>query len=159
MRTTPVSSRARASIIVCGTVVPPRRSHQRGIDAPAPEHAPRHDSAMTADRKSPPKYARVAVAVRSQIADGTLRPGEPAPSGAALSRATGYSTLTCRKALRQLIADGLLTPRTKPQCPPPRRRPAAASGRTRPRLRGARPGDGTGGPAAREGAHPAGTRP
>lgn len=65
---------------------------------------------MTADGKSPPKYARVAAAVRSQIADGTLRPGEPAPSGAALSRVTGYSTLTCRRALRQLIADGLLTP-------------------------------------------------
>jgi hypothetical protein len=65
---------------------------------------------MTADGKGLPKYARVAAAVRSQIADGTLRPGEPAPSGAALSRVTGYSTLTCRKALRQLIADGLLTP-------------------------------------------------
>lgn len=65
---------------------------------------------MTADGKSLPKYARVAAAVRGQIADGTLRPGEPAPSGAALSRVTGYSTLTCRKALRQLIADGLLTP-------------------------------------------------
>jgi len=65
---------------------------------------------MTADGKRLPKYARVAAAVRSQIADGTLRPGEPAPSGAALSRVTGYSTLTCRKALRQLIADGLLTP-------------------------------------------------
>lgn len=65
---------------------------------------------MTADGKSLPKYARVAAAVRRQIADGTLRPGEPAPSGAALSRVTGYSTLTCRKALRQLIADGLLTP-------------------------------------------------
>jgi DNA-binding transcriptional regulator YhcF (GntR family) len=65
---------------------------------------------MTADGKSLPKYARVAAAVRGQIADGTLRPGEPAPSGAALSRVTGYSTLTCRKALRQLIADGLLIP-------------------------------------------------
>jgi DNA-binding transcriptional regulator YhcF (GntR family) len=65
---------------------------------------------MTADGKSLPKFARVAALVRGQIADGTLRPGEPAPSGAALSRVTGYSTLTCRKALRQLIADGLLTP-------------------------------------------------
>jgi hypothetical protein len=52
----------------------------------------------------------VADAVRAQIADGTLRPGEPAPSGAALSRLTGFSTLTCRKALRLLIADGALTP-------------------------------------------------
>jgi hypothetical protein len=57
-----------------------------------------------------PKYARVAAAVRGQIADGTLLPGQPAPSGAALSRVTGYSTLTCRRALRVLIADGVLIP-------------------------------------------------
>ena len=63
-----------------------------------------------ADPSSLPRYARVAASVRGQIADGTLRPGQPAPSGAALSRATGYSTLTCRKALRLLIADGVLVP-------------------------------------------------
>jgi DNA-binding GntR family transcriptional regulator len=57
-----------------------------------------------------PKYARVAAAVRGQIAAGALLPGQPAPSGAALSRLTGFSTLTCRRALRVLIADGLLTP-------------------------------------------------
>jgi GntR family transcriptional regulator/MocR family aminotransferase len=77
---------------------------------PPPEHAPRHASAMTVNGKGMPKYARVADAVRAQIADGTLRPGQPAPSGAALSRVTGYSTLTCRKALRVLIADGALVP-------------------------------------------------
>jgi hypothetical protein len=65
---------------------------------------------MTADRKRVPKYARVAAAVKGQITDGTLRPGQPAPSGAALSRLTGYSTLTCRRALRILIADGVLLP-------------------------------------------------
>jgi hypothetical protein len=65
---------------------------------------------MTANGKGMPKYARVAEDVRAQIADGTLRPGQPAPSGAALSRVTGYSTLTCRKALRVLIADGALVP-------------------------------------------------
>jgi hypothetical protein len=63
---------------------------------------------MTGDGKGPPKYARAAAAVRVQIADGTLRPGQPAPSGAALSRLTGFSTLTCRRALRLLIADGVL---------------------------------------------------
>jgi hypothetical protein len=57
-----------------------------------------------------PKYARVAAAIRRQIADGTLRPGQPAPSGAELSRATGFATLTCRKALRALIAEGILVP-------------------------------------------------
>jgi len=65
---------------------------------------------MTAGDKGPPRYARVAAAVRAQIADGTLRPGQPAPSGAALSRITGYSPLTCRRALRVLIADGVLIP-------------------------------------------------
>ena len=57
-----------------------------------------------------PKYLRVAAAIRRQIADGALRPGQPAPSGAELSRAFGFSTLTCRKALRRLIAEGLLVP-------------------------------------------------
>lgn len=70
-----------------------------------------HDTpAMTVDGNHVHKYARVAAAVKAQIADGTLRPGQAAPSGAALSRITGYSTLTCRRALRVLIADGVLTP-------------------------------------------------
>lgn len=53
-----------------------------------------------------PKYAQVAESIRAQIAEGTLKPGQPAPSGAPLARATGYSTLTCRRALRTLIKDG-----------------------------------------------------
>jgi hypothetical protein len=65
---------------------------------------------VTADGNGPPKYLRVAAAVRDQVADGTLRPGQPAPSGAALSRLTGYSTLTCRRALRALVSDGVLLP-------------------------------------------------
>jgi len=63
---------------------------------------------MTASGRGLPKWARVAAAVSAQVADGTLRPGQPAPSGAALSRVTGYSTLTCRRALRALVADGVL---------------------------------------------------
>ena len=65
---------------------------------------------MTAPGRGLPKWARVAAAVRAQVADGTLRPGQPAPSGAALSRVTGYSTLTCRRALRALVGDGVLIP-------------------------------------------------
>ena len=64
----------------------------------------------TAGGPALPKYLRVATVIRRQIADGTLRPGQPAPSGAELSRAFGFSTLTCRKALRALIAEGLLVP-------------------------------------------------
>ena len=70
---------------------------------------------------SPPKYKQVAERVRAQIADGMLMPGEPAPSGAALARVTGYSTLTCRKALRILISDGVLvagpSPGARPRVP------------------------------------------
>jgi DNA-binding GntR family transcriptional regulator len=63
-----------------------------------------------ADRTGVRKFEQAAASVRSQIADGTLRPGQPAPSGAALSRATGFCELTCRKALRTLIKDGVLVP-------------------------------------------------
>jgi DNA-binding transcriptional regulator YhcF (GntR family) len=59
-----------------------------------------------------PKYKQVATLVRTQIADGSLLPGQSAPSGAALARETGYSVLTCRRALRTLIVDGVLVPGT-----------------------------------------------
>jgi DNA-binding GntR family transcriptional regulator len=73
--------------------------------------AQRRAGIMTTAGGAPlPKYLRVAAAIRRQIADGSLRPGQPAPSGAELSRAFGFSTLTCRKALRALIAEGLLVP-------------------------------------------------
>jgi DNA-binding transcriptional regulator YhcF (GntR family) len=64
--------------------------------------------ARLATAVSAPKYAVVAERIRAQIADGMLMPGDPAPSGSALSRATGYSSLTCRKALGMLIRDGVL---------------------------------------------------
>lgn len=75
---------------------------------------------------SVPKYAQVAATIRAQIADGVLMPGEPAPSGAALSRVTGYSVLTCRRALHILINDGVLVPGTSPGARP--RVPAATPG-------------------------------
>src|ERR1700691_538181 len=81
---------------------------------------------MTAGGAPLPKDLRVAAAIRRQIADGTLRPGQPAPSGAELSRATGFATLTCRKALRELIADGILVPG-----PSPNARPRVADPRAR----------------------------
>ena len=57
-----------------------------------------------------PKYARIAASIRAQIEDGTLSPGASAPSGAAFARITGYSALTCRKALGALLKDGELVP-------------------------------------------------
>jgi hypothetical protein len=65
------------------------------------------------------KYEQAAAVVQAQVADGTLKPGQPAPSGAQLARLTGFSTLTCRKALRTLIGDGVLTPGPSP-APRPR---------------------------------------
>ena len=80
------------------------------------------------------KYEQAAAIVRAQVADGTLKPGQPAPSGAQLGRLTGFSSLTCRKALRTLVREGVLTPG-----PSPGARPRVAV------ARGARPGN-----AARE---------
>ena len=57
-----------------------------------------------------PKYAQAAAIVRAQVADGTLKPGQPAPSGAHLARLTGFSTLTCRRALHGLLTEGTLVP-------------------------------------------------
>ena len=64
------------------------------------------------------KYAQAAAIVRAQITDRTLKPGQPAPSGDALARLTGFSTLTCRKALRILVAEGTLSPGPSPGARP-----------------------------------------
>ena len=81
-----------------------------------------------------PKYVQVAALVRAQVADGTLRPGEAAPSGAQLARLAGFSVLTCRNGLRSLIREGVLSPGASPAArprvtvpettPPPARPPA-----------------------------------
>jgi Helix-turn-helix domain/Bacterial regulatory proteins, gntR family len=65
-----------------------------------------------------PKYAQAAALVRAQVADGTLKPGQPAPSGAVLARLTGFSVLTCRRALRELITDGVFVPGLSPNARP-----------------------------------------
>jgi DNA-binding transcriptional regulator YhcF (GntR family) len=65
-----------------------------------------------------PKHAQAAALVRAQVTDGTLRPGQTAPSGAQLARLTGFSVLTCRKALRTLVTDGTLTRGVSPHARP-----------------------------------------
>ena len=72
-----------------------------------------------------PRYAQAAAIVRAQVADGTLRPGQPAPSGAQLARVTGFSPGTCIKALRALVTEGTLTRGVSPGARP---RVAAAPG-------------------------------
>jgi DNA-binding XRE family transcriptional regulator len=68
-----------------------------------------------------PRYRQAAALVRDQVANGVLAPGAAAPSGAALARMTGYSVLTCRRALRALIEDGVLvegaSPAARPRVP------------------------------------------
>jgi len=75
-----------------------------------------------------PKYAQVADSVRAQIASGTLVPGAPAPSGAALACATGSSALTCRRALRTLIKEGTLVPGASRNARPRVSRPESTPG-------------------------------
>jgi DNA-binding transcriptional MocR family regulator len=79
------------------------------------------------------KYAQAAALVRAQVTDGTLRPGQAAPSAAQLARLTGFSPLTCRRALRDLVTDGTLTrgvsPRARPRVAAPAPpRPGDAAG-------------------------------
>jgi hypothetical protein len=57
-----------------------------------------------------PKYAQAAAIVRAQVADGTLKPGQPAPSAAHMARLTGFSPLTCSRGLRDLLTEGTLVP-------------------------------------------------
>lgn len=64
------------------------------------------------------KYEQVAANVRAQVVTGVLLPGGPTPSAAALARTTGYSVITCRRALRTLIDDGVLVPGASPGARP-----------------------------------------
>ena len=77
-----------------------------------------------------PKHAQAAALIRAWIADGTLGPGASTPSGAALARITGYSSLTCRRGLKELVKDGTLvpgpSPNARPRVPP---RPGASPGK------------------------------
>lgn len=65
-----------------------------------------------------PRYRQAAAIVRARIESGALGPGQPAPSGAELARLTGFATLTCRRALRTLIADGTLMAGPSPNARP-----------------------------------------
>jgi DNA-binding transcriptional MocR family regulator len=86
----------------------------------------------------PPPLKRDAVIalVRSQIADGTLKPGAFAPYATALAAQTGYGVNTCASALAALVADGTLTrgPRGDNR---PRVAPETGAGGTDPRVAGA----------------------
>jgi DNA-binding GntR family transcriptional regulator len=55
-----------------------------------------------------PPYAQIAEALREQIENGALRPGDPVPSVRALAAQYGVSHATADKALSALRAEGLL---------------------------------------------------
>jgi DNA-binding GntR family transcriptional regulator len=57
----------------------------------------------------PRAYMRLAAIVRQQITNGTLDPGQPAPSITRLSQEHGHARPTCGKALRILEGEGILT--------------------------------------------------
>lgn len=57
----------------------------------------------------PRAYVHPAVLVRQQIAEGTLKPGQPTPSISRLSKESGHAPLTCIEALRMLKGEGLVT--------------------------------------------------
>jgi len=63
---------------------------------------------IAARRPAAPGRDAVTALVRGMIADGTLKPGAPVPSGAELAREAGCHTVTSRAALRALLADGTL---------------------------------------------------
>lgn len=61
-------------------------------------------------RTPPAKVRQAAYTVRGMIAEGTLKPGDTAPSAPALSEQTGVCYVYCLRALRLLAADGTLEP-------------------------------------------------
>ena len=56
----------------------------------------------------PRAYVRLAAIVRRQVADGILKPGQPAPSITRLSQEYGHARPTCGKALRLLEGEQVL---------------------------------------------------
>ena len=71
------------------------------------------DNRSAANRRSPfdspVKWQQLAIVLRTQIENGDLIPGEPAPSITALVRdGHANSRQTCGKALRSLADEGLL---------------------------------------------------
>ena len=60
------------------------------------------------DMDDPRAYIRLAAQVRRQIADGTLRPGDPVRSITRLAQQHGHARQTCSKALQLLVHERLL---------------------------------------------------
>jgi hypothetical protein len=55
-----------------------------------------------------PRWPEAVTVIRGMIADGTLKPGDPAPTAGELAAGTGLHGAACSAALRTLAADGTL---------------------------------------------------
>ncbi len=64
-------------------------------------------------RERVPPYLTIAADLREKIADGELLPGEQVPSLDALSESYHVSRTTAQRAVRVLIAEGLLESRPR----------------------------------------------
>jgi DNA-binding GntR family transcriptional regulator len=60
------------------------------------------------DESDPRAYVRLASELRKAIADGKYAPGKPTPSITTLSQQYGHARQTCAKAMKVLVAEGLL---------------------------------------------------
>lgn len=56
-----------------------------------------------------PIYEQVKAFVKGHISSGQWRPGDPVPSESALSQKFGVARMTANRALRELMAEGLVT--------------------------------------------------
>jgi DNA-binding GntR family transcriptional regulator len=61
------------------------------------------------DPADPRKYRQLAAALRAQIANGEIVPGNPAPTITQLAATHQCARQTCAKALSILVSEGLLT--------------------------------------------------
>jgi GntR family transcriptional regulator len=57
------------------------------------------------------RYLQLATAVRHLVGEGVLRPGEALPAERHLSAITGFSRVTIRRAIEELLRDGILSRR------------------------------------------------
>jgi DNA-binding GntR family transcriptional regulator len=65
--------------------------------------------------RTTPAIEQVRYTVRGMIAEGTLRPGDKAPTAPELREATGVCEVYCRRALALLVAEGTLAPPESPR--------------------------------------------
>jgi GntR family transcriptional regulator len=61
------------------------------------------------DAGDPAECERLADWLRARIEDGTIAPGEPAPSITVLAAGSNWARQTCARALQRLAGEGLLT--------------------------------------------------